>query len=292
MPAEFMEKGGAGGDWYFSCPICRELLEKREKVCRCPRGHSFDVSAEGYVHLLPRNRMHSSLPGDTKEMVAARRRFLESGAYELFSRELNGMVLFCMEQAPRPLLLDTGCGEGYYTGHMASTLAKAGVNARILGYDISKAAVRAAARRYGKQAEFAVASSFAVPVRDGISGVTVNVFAPVVPEELRRVTAPGGFFILAVPSERHLFGMKKVLYEKPYENTRRDTEYPGFRFLSRREVRGELTLTDPSLIEDLFSMTPYYWKTPESGSRRLREVSSLHTEIGFDFLLYRREEEN
>ncbi len=69
---------------YFSCPICGESLEKGEKTCRCPKGHSFDIASEGYVHLLPRNRMHSDLPGDTKEMVAARRRFLESGAYALF----------------------------------------------------------------------------------------------------------------------------------------------------------------------------------------------------------------
>lgn len=279
------------GDAYFSCPICGEALEKGEKTCRCPRGHSFDVAAEGYVHLLPRNRMHSSLPGDTKEMVAARRRFLESGAYEPFSRELNRLVLSCMEKAPRSLLLDTGCGEGYYTGRMADALAAAGAEAELLGYDISKFAIRAAARKYGKKAEFAVASSFAAPVRGGISGVTVNVFAPVVPEELRRATAPGGFFILAVPSERHLFGLKEIVYDEPYENRRRDTEYPGFRFLGRTETRGELVLSAPSLIEDLFSMTPYYWKSPEAGSRRLRELSSLRTEIGFDFLLYRREEE-
>lgn len=276
---------------YFSCPICGEPLEKGEKTCRCPKGHSFDVASEGYVHLLPRNRMHSNLPGDTKEMVAARRRFLESGAYALFSRELNSMVLSSMEHSPCPLLLDTGCGEGYYTGRMADSLKENGFEGKILGYDISKAAVRAAAKRYGKKAEFAVASSFSVPAAEGISGVTVNVFAPVVPGELRRVTAVGGYFILAVPSERHLFGLKQVLYEKPYENQRRDTEYPGFRFLSRKEVRGELTLTEPSLIEDLFSMTPYYWKTPEEGAKRLRELSTLKTEIGFDFLLYRREDE-
>jgi 23S rRNA (guanine745-N1)-methyltransferase len=35
-------------------------------------------------------------------------------------------------------------------------------------------------------------------------------------------------------------------------------------------------------------MTPYYWKTPIEGSRRLAEAQSLYTELGFDLLVYRR----
>lgn len=97
--------------------------------------------------------------------------------------------------------------------------------------------------------------------------------------------------ILAVPSQRHLFGLKEILYDAPYENEKRDTEYPGFRFLERRPVRGELLLEEPGLIQDLFSMTPYYWKTPAEGGERLRKRTFLRTEIGFDFLLYERLEE-
>lgn len=277
-------------DIYFACPICGEPLIKapEENICRCEKNHSFDVASEGYVHLLPSNRMHSKIPGDTKAMVSARRFFLESGGYCCFSQKLNAMAVKCMKQAPSPLLLDTGCGEGYYTGRMADALAESGVSCTVLGYDISKFAVKSAAKRYRAKAGFAVASSFAVPLGDGLSGCTVNVFAPVVPEEVCRITAPGGFFILAVPSERHLFGLKEVLYDEPYENERKDTEYPGFTFLAREEVRDTLHLTDPALIEALFSMTPYYWKTPAEGGNRLRQLKELKTEIGFDFLLYKR----
>ena len=63
----------------FTCPVCGEPLAQGEKVWRCPHGHSYDVAAEGYVYLLPPNKKHSKDPGDTKQMVAARRAFLEAG---------------------------------------------------------------------------------------------------------------------------------------------------------------------------------------------------------------------
>ena len=94
--------------------------------------------------------------------------------------------------------------------------------------------------------------------------------------------------ILAVPGPRHLYGLKELLYEAPYENETRDIQYPGFAFLRRETVEGKLHLTDARQIQNLFAMTPYYWKTPESGSQRLAQADSLDTEIRFDFLLYQR----
>ncbi len=284
---------------YFACPICGKALEQEEKICRCAAGHCFDKAAEGYVHLLPSQYMHSKIPGDTREMVAARRRFLESGAYDLFARELETLVQEAFarkeeaEARKEGCLLDVGCGEGYYTGRMARALEQAfpGEVPGVLGFDISKFAVKAAAKKYGKQADFAVASAFRIPAEDGISRCTVNVFAPIEPGELRRVTGAGGRLILAVPSPRHLYGLKEILYTEPYENQRKDTEYPGFRFLFRRQVEGVLELRDGNALQDLFAMTPYYWKTPREGGERLRQTSQLKTEIGFDFLVYERTEE-
>ncbi len=83
--------------------------------------------------------------------------------------------------------------------------------------------------------------------------------------------------------------MKELLYDAPYENEYRETAYPGFSLVRREAVADTIELTSPALIEALFSMTPYYWKTPPEGCERLRRASSLRTEIGFDFLLYRRE---
>ena len=97
-----------------------------------------------------------------------------------------------------------------------------------------------------------------------------------------------GVLLIAVPSERHLLGLKEILYESPYVNEETDTEYQGFDFLERIPLRGTITITDPEQIANLFSMTPYYWKTPQAGCERLRQTTRLKTEIGFDLLLYRR----
>ena len=95
--------------------------------------------------------------------------------------------------------------------------------------------------------------------------------------------------MIAVPGERHLYGLKELLYENPYENPHRETEYPGFRFVGRTAVRGEIRVPDSQTAVDLFTMTPYYWKTGPQAAQRLETVEGFSTEIGFDFLLYQRQ---
>ncbi len=271
----------------FACPICGSALEMEKSRLFCENGHSFDRARQGYTHLLPPNRMHSKEPGDTREMVLSRRAFLESGAYDCFADRLCELVWEALCEIPEPFLLDAGCGEGYYTGKMESFLRGKGLVPRVAGFDISKSAVRTAAGKY-KTCQFAVASAFAVPASDGCADCLTNVFAPIVPEECARVVKPGGMMILAVPGPRHLYGLKEILYDAPYENEYRETEYPGFVFVRRETVCQTMTLDDAEQIQNLFAMTPYYWKTPESGSRRLAETNHLETEIRFDFLLYQR----
>ena len=44
-----------------------------------------------------------------------------------------------------------------------------------------------------------------------------------------------------------------------------------------------------TIMQDLFAMTPYYWNTPADGAARLAACESLTTEIGFRFLVYKKE---
>ncbi len=271
----------------FRCPVCRSPLVDCGNHVACVNHHSFDRAAEGYYHLLPSNKMHAKLPGDSKEMVAARRAFLNAGYYQLFSDGINDAAAKAIAGIKSPVILDAGCGEGYYTARLKQALSEQRSDARIAGFDISKAAVRAAAKR-DKEISFAVASIFDIPVADNCCDLVLNVFAPIVPAVFARVLRAGGVLLIAVPSERHLLGLKEILYEVPYENEKTETEYEGFDFLERIPLRGTITLTEPEQIANLFSMTPYYWKTSQAGSERLRQATRLETEIGFDLLLYRR----
>ena len=97
----------------------------------------------------------------------------------------------------------------------------------------------------------------------------------------------GGHLVYAVPTARHLFGLKEILYDCPYENEVRQTEYDGFAFVKAVESTAVITLEGQS-VQDLFAMTPYYWNTPADGAARLAECERLTTEIGFRFLVYQK----
>ena len=90
-----------------------------------------------------------------------------------------------------------------------------------------------------------------------------------------------------MPTARNLFGLKEILYDHPYENEVRQTEYDGFSFIRAVSAEAVLTLQGQS-VQDLFAMTPYYWNTPADGAARLAECESLTTEIGFRFLVYQK----
>lgn len=291
----------------FCCPICGGSLSRRDRGAVCPEGHRFDMARQGYLHLLPPNKMNSRLPGDSREMVESRRWFLDAGYYAPFRDKLCGLAKDCAglleQESPGPAarggdrkkshpsgqignglkILDAGCGEGYYTGALRDALPAA----EVYGFDISKLAVKAAAGRY-KGISFAVASSFSIPVPTGFCDLLFDVFSPLAEEEFARVVKPGGFFIYAVPGERHLLGLKEILYETPYENQRRETKYPGFSFVSRHSVRDEIWVPNAETAHDLFAMTPYFWKTGIDGGKRLEKTRGFSTEIAFDFLAYRR----
>jgi 23S rRNA (guanine745-N1)-methyltransferase len=270
----------------FRCPICEKRLNKQEETYKCEENHSYDIAKEGYVHLLPPNKMHSKIPGDNKQMVSSRRRFLETGLYELFSDKLNEIVKE-YANTENPVILDAGCGEGYYTGRLQNKLTENGLNPQIFGFDISKFAIKAASKKY-KDIDFAVGSIFNIPVMNCCADIVIDVFAPIVESELNRVLKPKGYLILAVPGVRHLYGMKEILYEAPYENEYKKTEYEGFEFLKRIPVKDDIVITDNQTIVDLFTMTPYYYKTGVDGGQRLKETERLKTHIEFDFLIYKK----
>ena len=104
----------------FTCPICAAPLERGERAYACPNGHAYDRAREGYVHLLPANKKHSKAPGDDKGMAEARRRFLSGGYY---GHLLAALCALGAEYAPPgEAVLDSGCGEGYYTAGLWEAL--------------------------------------------------------------------------------------------------------------------------------------------------------------------------
>ena len=129
----------------FVCPLCGGALERQGGSYLCPNGHCYDVAKEGYTYLLPVNRRHSKAPGDDKAMTAARHAFLEKGYYTPLREKLCQLAVELTGDAPA--VLDSGCGEGYYTAGIYQALCAAGKAPRMAGIDISKPILRLAARR-------------------------------------------------------------------------------------------------------------------------------------------------
>lgn len=271
----------------FRCPICFAPLDRRENALRCGAGHSFDLAREGYAYLLPPNRKHSKAPGDDREMVAARAAFLEKGWYLPLRQALEELAVRLTADLAAPVVVDSGCGEGWYTAGVLHTLAAQGKTPQVAGVDISKFAVRRAARRL-PEGQFAVASVYQLPLPESCADLLLNIFSPLAAEEFARVLRPGGHFIYVVPAARHLWQMKEILYERPYENPVKIEEYSHFDFQGVTPVRYTVTLEDTADIMALFHMTPYAWKTPREGVARLERCEALETEVGFDIHLYKR----
>lgn len=259
----------------FCCPICGAPLTKQERSYVCPNRHCYDIAKEGYVNLLPANKKHAKDPGDDKEMAAARTRFLDGGHYAPLRQELCRLIV-----GKRPnVLLDSGCGEGYYTAGVCAALEDAGLEVRCAGVDLSRSALKKAARRE-PAAEFAVASVYHMPVKDAQADVLLNCFSPLALDEFRRVLRRGGTYLYVVPGARHLWELKQVLYDTPYENPEEDIPYAGFEYEDMIPVEFSMDL-DASALGDLFRMTPYYWKTPREGAQRLAALSGLKVTASF-----------
>lgn len=264
------------------CPVCGAALTLFDKTLRCPGGHCFDLAKEGYAHLLPLQKKHAPEPGDNKAMIRARHSFLQAGYYDALMAPLAELCA----ALPHAHIVDAGCGEGCYDQYLMARLP--GAKTKLVGFDLSKQAVRLAAKAL-PSAAYCVGSSFCAPVRDGWADLLLNIFSPMAAAEFARMLRPGGHLVYAVPTARHLFGLKQVLYDNPYENAVKQADYPGFAFVAERTATGQITPAGEQL-QNLFAMTPYYWKTPADGAARLTACEGLSTEIGFRYLVYQKNE--
>ncbi len=256
------------------CPKCNQRLDKKEKMWCCENHHTYDIAKRGYVHLAMHQKKNT---GDDKEMVKARTRFLSHGYYEILRNELKRIIDVYNPHA----IIDAGCGEGYYTNYLKNEQNE------IIGFDLSKHAVDEACKAR-KEVQYVVASIFHLPLADECCDMVVSVFAPFDAQEFYRVLKLNGLFIKAGPAPRHLMGLKKVLYDKPYENPSDVMEYEGFVLEDTILLEDVISIQDAQDIQALFHMTPYYWKTSRNAAEKLKNITSLETEIQFQIEIYRR----
>lgn len=276
------------------CPICKGVISLSEKAYYCDKKHCFDVSKSGYVNLLPSNKMNSKNPGDNKLMVDSRRSFLQEGYYDKLKQTLCNRVLECAEAFKRNTIRvgDIGCGEGYYTNAMNNAFKHTKKTVSFVGVDISKRALELASKSANannvKNTQYVVASSFELPIQTKSCEVITVLFAPLSTEEIARVLTNDGFFVMVIPAKRHLIELKKAVYENAYENEVKSYEIEGFQLVNKDIVTDEITVKGNQSIKNLFTMTPYYYKTSIDDTKKLDELDELTTTIDFEILTYKK----
>jgi len=182
----------------LACPECGDILAVRDRSLFCARGHGFDIARQGYVSLL--TGASTKMSGDTAAMLDARAAFQDARHFAPIAAAVARFSSGGAGTRPSRSILEIGAGTGYY---LAAAL-DAAPDAHGIALDVSKPAARRGARAHPRAASILADVWRGLPIRDGRVDRVLSVFAPRNPEEVARVLAPCGSFIVVTPTPRHL----------------------------------------------------------------------------------------
>lgn len=260
------------------CPVCKHPLHIRERTYRCDQNHGFDLAKEGYVNLLLSHQRRSKNPGDDNAMIQARRRFFDSGAFDPLSDFIAKSVI----KNRHLTLLDCGCGEGHFLGTLSG---------QRLGIDVSKDAIRCAAKRY-KDVTWVIANGMReLPVADQSFDCILSVLAPRNTEEFARILKPNGQLILGVPGPNHLIELRTELNANTRDFEEKADEavakcVPFFQESSRKNIAYQTDL-NPEQVADLIQMTPIFWNSSLEAKEKVQMLSTLSITISLTIVTLR-----
>ncbi len=275
----------------LKCPVCNLELNKNVNTYSCYNHHSYDIAKKGYTNLLLANQGHASNSGDDKEMVEARVRFLQTDHYQILRNELVNQFNKYIQDQEKVNFVDVACGEGYYTSYIHQQLVDK-IDLNTYGVDISKFAIIEASNKKRRlnqsKIEYFIGNMDYLPFLDNTFYILLNCFSPMNEKEFTRVLKSNGIYIRVLPGKKHLLGLKEVLYDEVYLNEMKDSKLDNFTLIDEIEINDNITLTNQEQISDLFSMTPYYYKTSLEAANKLKSLSSLSTIISFIILVYKK----
>jgi 23S rRNA (guanine745-N1)-methyltransferase len=238
------------------CPVrdCRLALIREQKRVVCARGHSFDIARSGYINLLQPQDRRSEQPGDTADAVAGRRRLHDLGVTEPLLRGIANVIT----ATPKDIVLDAGCGDGFYLGTLAREI---GFDAH--GVDISTAAIDAAARRY-PYCEWIVANAdLLLPFADRSFSIVLSITARMNAAEFRRVLRDNGRLLVAIPAPEDLLELRGIGRDRRARTI--DTFANDFKLIDQRRVSTVADLDAGAVRDVLHSIyRPLQSKPPEA----------------------------
>jgi len=263
----------------YQCPLCSQTLVLCEQSYRCKNNHSFDQAKEGYVNLLPVQHKHSKDPGDNKAMVNARRAFLDLGFYQPLVNVITELQK--KFSANNSVILDAGCGEGYYTHQHKNDLNE------VYGVDIAKNAVKIAAKRY-KSCSFSVGTLSNLPFDNEMFDWIFSVYAPILEEEFTRVLKTKGYLLTVTPAENHLFELKSLIYRQANKHDVNKSPISNLIPIHEQQLNYQMNFENSDVLINLLSMTPFAFKTTPELLEKLANKESFSCQADFLIRLYQK----
>jgi 23S rRNA (guanine745-N1)-methyltransferase len=242
-------------------------LVREERRVVCGRGHSFDVARSGYVNLLQPQERRSKQPGDTVAAVTGRRRLHDRGV----TAPLLAAIAAMLDASPSDVVLDAGCGDGFYLGTLAQ---RTGCTA--CGVDISIPAVDAAARRYPGCEWIVGNADRSLPYSDGSFSAVLSITARMNADEFRRVLRDGGRLLVALPAPEDLIELRGVGRDRVERTV--ETFAPHFALAVRQRVTTAAKLDADAVHDVLHSIYR---------PLRAQPVEAMRVTFSLDLLLFR-----
>lgn len=262
---------------HLLCPIDQKELRQDGNTWRCQNKHCFDVAKQGYVNLLPVQNKKSLDPGDSKEMIAARRDFLNSGVYQPIAVALAKTLAGLCKEHEQLSILDAGCGEGYYLNAVCEQLLLNDVELTATGLDISKWAVRSCKIRNPKLNGL-VASNRQIPLPDHSQDIVLCTFGFPVFEEFKRILKPGGHIVMADPGPEHLIELRSQIYETVRRNPPADIStalIDDWQLSDSINVQFTTPPLSAEQFEQLLVMTPHLYRASREGRERAAKLQNM-----------------
>lgn len=251
------------------CPVCKNILIKDSNSYKCLNNHNFDIAKQGYINL---NLHNSQNTGDNTDMIQARNNFLNKGYYSFLLDKINELL------NPKDSLVDLACGEGYYTSKF--------ICKDKIGIELSKQGLKIASKN-DKNTTYLLNSIFHNPLQDKCADKIITIFAPVAKQEIVRLLKDDGRFILVKPDEKHLYELKKEIYDNPYLNEIEDITIDNLELEKEIKINNSATLNNEDL-QNLFMMTPYYNTTSKSDKEKLNSIEFLQVTFSFIIDVYKK----
>ncbi len=249
----------------LACPLDGLPLTRQGNQAVCSSNHSYDFDRKGAINLLPVQFKKSKNPGDSKEMIIARERFLNAGFYQSISDQLNRLLAAYNSKT----IFDAGCGEGYYTQRAAEFLP----DSILVGMDISKDAIQAASKR-SRDIQWIVGTNANIPVLSNSIDCITSLFGFAMWSEFKRILKADGIVITADVGPNHLIELRRVLYPEIKEKTSENVVPEGFALKDTQSLTTTIPGPDHNSIKDLLVMTPHGYRATQE-----RIAIALQTEF-------------